>query len=187
MRGVALRPSSWLPSGVAGSPAGLAAPSTCSGPVALRAADAAVGALGAGHETSFERLAFDDLWTGYSSGFYGALRSYRKAIAQVPPLDGRRYADFFVGTTIPEVKSGRLDQNPYLTELVDPLIGYALLAHFDNQPVAHVAVYAIRYQRLLRFRIEPLLNKLAGRQLDLDQAGADFAELLRDHRRNTTA
>ena len=51
-----------------------------------------------------------------------------------------------------------------------------LLAHFDRNAITHVAVYAIRYQRLLRIRIELLLARLAGRRLDMDTASADFAE-----------
>ena len=60
---------------------------------------------------------------------------------------------------IVEVKSGRLND---LTELIDQMIRYPLLAHHDGHPMTHVAAYAIHYQRLLRFPTEPLLNRLAG-------------------------
>ncbi|MEV6492645.1 hypothetical protein AB0M20_29100, partial [Actinoplanes sp. NPDC051633] len=133
-----------------------------------------------GGETKFERIAFDDLWTSYTSGFCAALRSYGTATAQVPLLGGLRQADFFVGATILEVKTGRLDQDLYLIQPINQMISYALLAHFDGHPVTHVAAYAIRYQRLLRFRIEPFLARLAGRRLDLDKASAEFASILQD-------
>jgi len=140
-----------------------------------------------GGETNFERLAFGDLWTSYTGGFYAALRSYGTATAKVLLLNGLRQADFFVGTTILEVKSGRLDQGLYLTQLINQMISYALLARFDGHPVTHVAAYAIRYQRLLRFRIEPFLARLADRRLDLDKASAEFASILQDPPYRTAA
>ena len=137
-------------------------------------------------ETNLQRRAFDDLWASYSGGFQTALRSYGNAIAQVPLLGGQRHADFLVGRTVLEVKSGRLDQETYILQLINQLIGYALLAHVDGHAVTHVAVYAVRYQRLLRFRIEPLLTRLAGHRLDMDAASAGFAEAV-DGRRHGTA
>lgn len=136
-------------------------------------------------ETNFDRLAFEELWASYRGGFHAALRSYGDAIAQVPLLGGQRHADFLVGRTVLEVKSGRLDPDAYILQLINQLIGYALLAHFDGHAVTHVAVYAIRYQRLLRFRIEPLLTRLAGRRLDLDPASAGFAEAVDGRGRGT--
>jgi hypothetical protein len=49
--------------------------------------------------------------------------------------------------------------------------------------VTHVAVYAMRYQFLLRFQIEPFLNRLAGRRLDIDIASAELADAVRRSRR----
>jgi len=96
----------------------------------------------------------------------------------VPLLGGLRHADFLLGTTVLEVKSGRLNHDSYLTQLIDQMIGYTLLAHYDGHPLTHVAAYAIRYQRLLRFRIEPFFNRLAGRRLNMDRASAEFATLV---------
>jgi hypothetical protein len=138
-------------------------------------------------ETNFEWLAFEELWASYSGGFRATLRSYGDAIAQVPLLGGRRHADFLVGRTVLEVKSGRLDRETYILQLINQLIGYGLLAHFNGHTVTHVAVYAVRYQRVLRFRIEPLLTRLAGRRLSLDTASADFAEAVDNRRHGTTA
>ena len=138
-------------------------------------------------ETKFEWLAFEDLWASYSGGFHAALSSYGNAIAQVPLLGGQRHADFLVGRTLLEVKSGRLDRETYILQLINQLIGYGLLAHFDGHTVTHVAVYAVRYQRLLRFRIEPLLTRLAGRRLGLDAASAGFAEAVDSRGRGTAA
>jgi hypothetical protein len=138
-------------------------------------------------ETNFEWLAFEDLWASYSGGFPTTLKSYGNAIAQVPLLGGQRHADFLVGRTVLEVKSGRLDRDPYVLQLINQMIGYALLAHFDGHTVTHVAVYAIRHQRLLRFRIEPLLTRLAGRRLDMDRASAGFAEAVGGRGRGTVA
>lgn len=140
-----------------------------------------------GSETKFERLAFDDLWTSYTGGFCAALRSYGTATAQVSLLDGLRQADFFVGTTILEVKSGRLDQDLYVLQLTNQMISYALLARFDGHPVTHIAAYAIRYQRLLRFRIEPFLTRLAGRRLDLDKLSSEFANVVQGPPHRTAA
>jgi hypothetical protein len=67
------------------------------------------------------------------------------------------------------------------------MIGYTLLAHNDGHPLTHVAAYAIRYQRLLRFRIEPLLNRLAGRRLNMDRASAEFATLVQRGRTERAA
>ena len=122
-----------------------------------------------------------------AGGFYAALRSYGTATAKVLLLNGLRQADFFVGTTILEVKSGRLDQDLYVLQLINQMISYALLARFDGYPVTHVAAYAIRYQRLLRFRIEPFLARLADRRLDLGKASAEFASILQDPSYRTAA
>jgi hypothetical protein len=138
-------------------------------------------------ETNFEWLAFEELWARYSDGVHATLSSYGDAIAQVPLLGGQRHADFLVGRTVLEVKSGRLDQEAYILQLINQLIGYALLAHIDGHTVTHIAVYAIRYRRLLRFRIEPLLTRLAGRRLDTETASADFAEAVDNPRHGTTA
>ena len=94
---------------------------------------------------------------------------------------------FGVGGTVLEVKSGRLDRDAYILQLINQLIGYALLAHVDGHAVTHVAVYAVRYQRLLRFRIEPLLTRLAGHRLDMDPASGGFAEAVDGRRYGTTA
>ncbi|MBG0560767.1 hypothetical protein [Actinoplanes aureus] len=135
-----------------------------------------------GSETVFEWRAFADLWASYNSGFHTALNSYGKVTAHVTLLGGLRCADFLVGTTVLEVKSGRLDIADYRTQLIDQMISYSLLAHHDERPVTHAAVYAIRYQRLLRFPIERLLNRLAGHPIDLDKTSADLAALLQDSR-----
>jgi hypothetical protein len=140
-----------------------------------------------GNETAFEWRAFADLWTSYTNGFHSALSSYGNATAQVALLGGLRYADFLLGNTVLEVKSGRLDEDDYLTQLANQMISYSLLAHHDGHPVTSVAVYAVRYQRLLRFPIEPLLSRLAGRPIDLDSSSAALAELIRDSRREQAA
>jgi hypothetical protein len=95
-------------------------------------------------------------------------------------LGGRRCADFLLGTTVLEVKSGRLDIADYRTQLIDQMIIYSLLAHHDGYPVTHVAAYAIRYQRLLRLPIEPLLNRLAGHPIDMDKTSKELAALIQD-------
>jgi hypothetical protein len=90
------------------------------------------------------------LWNIYAAGFHLVLRSYGTAAADVSLLGGRRRADFLLGATVLEVKSGWLDQRACLDRLIKQMITYALLAHHDGYPVTHVAVYAVRYQRLLR-------------------------------------
>jgi hypothetical protein len=111
--------------------------------------------------------AFSTWWTSYTSGFHYALRSYGTATAQLPLCDGLRHADLMVGGTIVEVKTGRLDHDPSLDDLVRQLITYPLLACHDRRPVTHVAVYATRYQRLIRWPEQPLLDQLAGRPVDV--------------------
>jgi hypothetical protein len=129
-----------------------------------------------------EWCAFASLWTSYIGGFHTVLRFYGNATAQVALLGGLRQADLLVGTTVLEIKSGRLDKDRYVTQLINQMITYALLAQYDGHPVTHVAVYAIRYQRLLRFRIGPFLDRLAGRRIDMDGASADLADTVRASR-----
>ncbi|MFG1917057.1 hypothetical protein [Micromonospora sp. NPDC048898] len=131
------------------------------------------------------RRAFRTVWASYSSGFHSAFRSYGPATAQLSLLDGRRHADFLLGTTVLEVKSGRLDEDRYLDELIRQILTYALLADHDGHRVTQVAVYAVRYQRLLRYRIDELAHQLAGAPIDLAATGAALAAAVRDrpHRR----
>jgi hypothetical protein len=81
-----------------------------------------------------------------------------------------------------ELKSGRLDQDAYLDPLVKQMITYPLLAHHDGRPVTHVAFYAVRYQRLLRYRVQPFLDRLAGSPVDLTATGAGLADVVRASR-----
>ncbi|MGW4296585.1 hypothetical protein ACWEH1_26605 [Micromonospora chersina] len=139
------------------------------------------------NETYQTRRAFRTVWSSYSSGFHSAFRSYGPATAQVSLLDGHRHADFLLGTTVLEVKSGRLDENHYLDELIRQILTYALLAHHDGHHVTHVAVYATRYQRLLRYRLDELTNQLAGNLIDLTATGAELAALIRNQPRRRFA
>jgi hypothetical protein len=125
------------------------------------------------------RPAFRAYWTSYTSGFHTALRSYGPAIPQLALLDGRRYPDFLLGTTLLELKSGRLDHMDYLNALIDQLLTYTLLAHHDGHPVTHFAVYAARYQRLLRYPAQQTLDQLAGAPIDPTATGADLAAEIR--------
>ncbi|MFG3685446.1 hypothetical protein [Micromonospora sp. NPDC047740] len=134
-------------------------------------------------ETYQTRHAFRTVWSSYSSGLQSALRSYGPATAQLPLLDGHRQADFLLGTTVLEVKSGRLDEGHYLDELIRQILTYALLALHDGHHVTHLAVYATRYQRLLRYPIDKLANQLAGTPIDLTATGAELAALIRDQPR----
>lgn len=140
---------------------------------------------GRADEAYHARRAFRTVWSSYSAGFRSALRSYGPATAQLPLLDGARHADFLLGTTLLEVKSGRLDEDRYLDELIRQIMTYALLAHHDGHHVTHVAVYAVRYQRLLRYRVEELTGQLADTPIDLPAAAAHLATAIRNrpHRR----
>jgi hypothetical protein len=123
---------------------------------------------------------FRAFWLSYISGFQRGLRSYGPATAHLPLLDGHRCADFLLGTTLLEVKSGRLDQDHYLDDLIKQVLTYALLAHHDGHHLTHVAVYVARYQRLLRYPIPGLTNRLAGAPLNLTTTAAELADLIRD-------
>lgn len=138
-------------------------------------------------ETFHARRAFRTFWSSYTSGFHTALRSYEPATAQLSLLDGYRYVDFLLGATVLEVKSGRLDDDRYLAELIHQILTYALIAHHDGHPVTHVAVYAARYQRLLRYRIQELANQLAGAPVDLTATAAELATLIRQVRHQRPA
>ena len=133
-------------------------------------------------QTFRTRCWFRTFWYSYTSGFQTALRSYGPSTAQLSLLHGHRRADFLLGTTLLEVKSGRLDRDRYLDNLIRQLLTYALLAHHDGHPVTHVAAYAARYQRLLRYPIQELTNRLAGAPLDLTAAASHIACLIRDQR-----
>ncbi|QLQ39645.1 hypothetical protein [Micromonospora robiginosa] len=138
---------------------------------------------GAPRETYQTRRAFRIAWSSYHSGFHDALRSYGPATAQLSLLDGHRHADLLLGRTVLEVKSGRLDEDRYLDELIRQILTYALLAHHDGHPVTHVAVYATRYQRLLRYRLDELTHQLAGNPIDLTATAAELAALIRNQPR----
>jgi hypothetical protein len=124
------------------------------------------------------RPAFRRLWASYTGGFDTALRSYGPATGQVSLYQGRRHADFLLGPTVLEVKSGRLDQDERLDELIRQLLQSVLLARSDGHPVTHLAVYAVRYERLLRYPIQETLNWLAGRHVDLARAGEELRVML---------
>ncbi|WP_121684615.1 hypothetical protein [Micromonospora sp. BL1] len=138
-------------------------------------------------ETYQTRRAFRAVWSSYCGGFHGALRSYGPATTQLSLLNGHRHADFLLGTTVLELKSGRLDEDRYLDELIRQILTYALLAHHDGHHVTHVAVYATRYQRLLRYRLDELTNQLAGNPIDLTAAGAELTALIRNQPRRRSA
>lgn len=137
--------------------------------------------------TYHTRRWFRTVWASYSSGFHSAFRRYGPATAQLSLLDGRRHADFLLGATVLEVKSGRLDEDRYLDELIRQILTYALLAHHDGHRVTHVAIYAVRYQRLLRYRIDELANELAGTSIDLTATGAALAAAIRARPRRRPA
>jgi hypothetical protein len=97
------------------------------------------------------------------------------AAVQVPLLHGRHHADLLLGATLLEVKAGRLDRPSYLNELIEQLLRYTLLALHDGRPVSHVAVYATRHRRLLRYRVADLLYELHGGPFDVAAAGTQLA------------
>jgi hypothetical protein len=107
--------------------------------------------------------------------------------AQVPLLGGLRHADLVAGTTLIEVKNGRLDQDTYLAKPVDQMITYPLLAHHGGPRVTHVALYAVRYQRLFRFHVPQLLSRLAGGPIDIDAASESLANATRASRHPAAA
>jgi hypothetical protein len=129
-------------------------------------------------ETRYEWIAFSVLWNSYAAGFQAALHSFGTATADVRLLDGRRWMDFVLGSTVLEVKSGRLDQPSYLDHLIKQMITYALLAHREGYPITYVGFYAVRYQRLLRYRVQQLLDRLAGEQVDLTATASELAEAI---------
>ena len=115
------------------------------------------------------------------------MRSYGPATAQLSLYRGARHADFLLGTTLLEVKSGRLDRDEYLDSLIKQLLEYVLLAHSDGHPVSHLAAYAVRYQRLLRYPIQETLNWLAGTHIDLTRAGDQLRAVLDGQQRGWAA
>jgi hypothetical protein len=118
---------------------------------------------------------FHSLWTTHIHGFHTALRSYGTATVQVPLLGGRHHADFLLGATLLEVKAGRLDRSGYVNALIDQLLRYTLLALHDDRKVSHVAVYATRHRRLLRYPVTDFLYQLHGGPFDLSMAGTHLA------------
>ncbi|GLZ57789.1 hypothetical protein [Micromonospora sp. NBRC 107095] len=142
---------------------------------------------GRAEETYHTRRVFRTVWASYSSGFHNALRSYGAATTQLSLLDARRHADYLLGTTVLEVKTGRLDEDRYLDELIQQILTYALLAHHDGHRVTHIAVYAVRYQRLLRYHIDELANQLAGTPIDLAGIGAELADAIETRPRRRLA
>jgi hypothetical protein len=125
------------------------------------------------------RPAFRHLWHTHLTGFHTGLRTYGPATAHLALLGGRRHADFLFGTTILELKTGRLDLPNQVNDLIDQLITYTLLAHHDGHPVTHAAVYATRYQRILRFPAQQFLEGLHSAPLDLAETAPHLANAIR--------
>jgi hypothetical protein len=78
------------------------------------------------------------------------------------------------GISLAYASSFKLDQRAYLGRLIKQMITYA---HHDGYTISHVAVYAVRYQRL-RCLVRPPLNGLAGEQIDLATTAAELAEVI---------
>jgi hypothetical protein len=95
-------------------------------------------------------------------------------------LGGHRHADLIAGNTVVEVKTGRLDRDDYVSQLIDQLLTYGLLAIHDRHPVTHVAAYLVRYQFLIRYPIQDLLNELAGTRVHVPGAAAALAAIIRE-------
>jgi hypothetical protein len=129
------------------------------------------------------RPAFRRLWDTHLNGFHTGLQTYGPATAHLALLDGRRHADFLFGATILELKTGRLNHPDQVNDLIDQLITYTLLARHDGRPVTHAAVYATRYQRILRYPAQQLLEGLHGAPLDLAAAARDLANAIRTDQR----
>ena len=129
-------------------------------------------------ETRHEWIAFSGLWNSYTAGFQAALVSFGTATADVRLLDGHRRMDFVLGSTVLELKSGRLDQESYLDHLIKQMITYALLAHREGYPITYVGFYAVRYQRLMRYPVQQLLDRLAGEHVNLIATAAELAVVI---------
>ncbi len=62
---------------------------------------------------------------------------------------------------------------------LDQLLGYALMDYSDRYRLHSIAIYAARYGYLAVWRLDLLLDHLAGRPVDLGQLRQQFAEVLR--------
>ncbi len=118
-------------------------------------------------------------WTSYTSGFRDALRSYGAVTVAPALLDGHRSPDLICGNTVVEIKAGRLDQPTYVYQLIDQIVSYALLAPLDGHRVTHVAAYLARYELLIRYPIQDLLDNLAGGPVHAATAATRLAAVIR--------
>ncbi|MEV0154260.1 hypothetical protein AB0H57_11035 [Micromonospora sp. NPDC050686] len=118
-------------------------------------------------------------WRSYCGGFREALRSYGPADPAPALLGGYRHADLIMGSTVGEVKTGRMDQPEYVDALFTQLLTYILLACHDGRPINDVVVYLARYGVLIRYLGQDLLEETAGRQADAVAAGSELAAVIR--------
>jgi hypothetical protein len=127
------------------------------------------------------RPAWRAYWASYTGALRDVLRSYGLAVAAPVLLDGRRRADLITGSTLVELKTGRLDDPGYVNSLIDQLLTYSLLAMHDGYRITHVALYAARYELLVRYPLHDFLDGLAGTQLNGAAVAAQLADAIRHH------
>lgn len=102
-----------------------------------------------------------------------------------PTLSGSRDvggadADLIVGSTLIDIKSTMLRR--LRRQDLYQLVGYTLLDYEDAYGVDEVAFYLARRPALVRWRLDDLLEEMAGDVVDPAELRADLRTLLRDSR-----
>ena len=117
-----------------------------------------------------EGPAFRAFWRMHTAGPRSTLRQLGPVrAADVPFRGGHRMGDLIAGTSMVEIKTGRM-QDEQLADTVLQTIKYALLAEAEGYDVSDVAVYLARYGLVIRTPLQDLANDLAGGSAHLAEA-----------------
>jgi hypothetical protein len=114
-----------------------------------------------------ETPAFRAFWRAHLAGPRETLRTLGPVrAADVPFRGGRRMGDLTAGTSMVEIKTGRIeDQQP--AEAVLQAIEYALLTEAEGYDVSDVVLYLARYGLVVRTPPQELADDLAGYRINL--------------------
>ncbi|MFI5905990.1 hypothetical protein [Dactylosporangium sp. NPDC051541] len=114
-----------------------------------------------------EALTFHAFWRLHTAGPRMMLRALGSVrAADVPFRGGHRMGDLIAGTSMVEIKTGRMEDQQ-LAEAVLQTVKYALLAEAEGYDVSDVVIYLARYGLVIQTPLQDLADDLAGGRADL--------------------
>ncbi|WP_432834093.1 hypothetical protein [Dactylosporangium sp. CA-092794] len=114
-----------------------------------------------------EAPAFRAFWREHLAGPREMLQALGPVrAADVPFRGGRRMGDLIAGTSMVEIKTGRMEDQQ-LAEAVVQAVEYALLAEAEGYDVSDVVIYLARYGLVIQTPLQELADDLAGCRTDL--------------------